>query len=313
MRRTQIATQAPKRDWLWLASVLMFLGGLIAAPSIAATTPPELLQSVEQLRAEIELIRRHVGKRPPRERTFRLEGANATQVYFQAQTLFRKCNRLAQQYAGASRQAPPPAPEQDADGDAVLQVINQSREQLALVFNVLDIEATNESQRLRRRADYSDVMHDIIEAGYVLNRLLNEPADWSEIYDRTLQMLAYVGGALPAAQRYPELPAYECCKQPQDVYAALLAAMEAARPLAEAQEISLIRVIAGKQAEAGASTSTVFDLTTTMLHDLAELTLRMDTEDVALPEYERPARIFPAHVLQLAQVLASQLEQVKGE
>ena len=129
-----------------------------------------------------------------------------------------------------------------------------------------------------------------------------------QIYDRVYQAVTYVGGVLPAETRYPQLEGFTCCKMPQDVYVHMLGTMEAARPIAEKHNLQLIRVIADKQAEGGASREVVYDLTTTLVSDLGELTLRMDGEDVAGPEYPRPVRIFPAHVFQLAVALRKQVE-----
>jgi hypothetical protein len=46
---------------------------------------------------------------------------------------------------------------------------------------------------------------------------------------------------------------------------------------------------------------------------LPSVPLRLDGDDVSAPEYERPARIFPSHAYQLAQVFHQQVELlIKG-
>ena len=94
---------------------------------------------------------------------------------------------------------------------------------------------------------------------------------------------------------------------PEDVYQRLLAQLEGARPIAESVDLTFVRIESRKRPPNGASTGTVYDLTTTLLYDLGELTLRLDGEDIAAPGYPRPVRIFPAHVYQLAAVLGEQL------
>ena len=66
---------------------------------------PELHQRVGVLLGEIDQIRRVLGIYPPPERVFMIRDAETRQVFYQAQTLFRKSNTLAQEIAGIS----PPA------------------------------------------------------------------------------------------------------------------------------------------------------------------------------------------------------------
>jgi hypothetical protein len=248
-----------------------------------------------------------LGVQPPPERDFVIRDATPRQVFFQAQTLFRKCNTLAQEIAGISRQAAAQAPAEEIRTADVQAVVKAAREQLGYVNAALVINDQLEVPVLNRRSTNGDVLRDIVQAGYFLNELTIRQADWPSIYDRILQMVTYVGGALPEDERFPALPAFECCKMPEDVYQRLLGQMEASRPLAESVELFFMRIESRRRPPNGASKGTVFDLTTTMLSDLAELTLRLDGEDVPMPAYERPARIFPSHAYQLAGVLGEQL------
>jgi len=295
-------------------SVSVWLGALGVCGSLAhaeGINPPQLYQNVGTLANELEQIRQVMGKRLPRKRSFSLADVEPRQVYFQAQTLFRKCNSLAQEVAGISRRAPPPAPEQAISPDDVYALIDQARNELAYVKRALAIDQDAMVPKIERRRQPADVMHDIIEAGYVLNQLTDQHVDWPQIYDRVFQATTYVGGVLAEDERYPDLPPFQCCKMPQDVFDTLAAAMEAARPSAEQVSLKLIRIIPGEAAEGGASPSTVFDLTTTFVSDLAELTLRMSGEDIDGPSYDRPPRIFPSHVVQLAKVLEQQIVRLQ--
>lgn len=284
--------------------IVVFAGSEVLAEEL---TPAQVHQHVGALAADVEQIRLVIGKRLPRSRDFRLEEVEPRQVFFQSQTLFRKCNQLAQELAGVSRQAAPYPPDERATTlNDVQEVITLARGQLKYVRDTLGIEEAP-LPRFERRRTSSDVMRDIIEAGYVLNRLIEQTRDWSQIYDRVYQTITYMGGVLPEAARYPAMETFECCKVPQDVYARLALTMEAARPAAEKVDLALIRIILNKQAEGGASTETVYDLTTTLVTDFGELSLRLEGEDIAGPDYERPAKIYPSHVFQLAGVLERQV------
>ncbi len=295
-----------------LAAMLVWL---VSQPSLAAERDdaqqaiqiPQVHQEVGVVLKEIEQIRLVLGIQPPPERDFVLRDADPRQVFFQGQTLFRKCNTLAQEIAGISRQAPAAAPADNIALTDVQMVVRAAREQLDIVRAALDIDEAVAVPGVNNRSTAGDVMRDIIQAGYVLNELTIRQADWPSIYDRVVQMITYVGGTLPEARRFPALPEYECCKMPEDVYQRLLQQMEGARPLAETVDLIFVRIESRKRPPNGASTGTVYDLTTTMLSDLGELTLRLEGEDIAAPSYPRPARIFPAHVYQLAAVLGEQL------
>lgn len=271
-----------------------------------APTDAQVYQEVGVLMKEIEQVRQVLGIRMPRERAFELSNVEPRQVFFQAQTLFRKCNTLAREVAGISREAAPRVPEGEIGPEHVMDVVRASRRQVAHVKQTLGIGEPAEQPRFERRRNAGDVMHDIIEAGYILNELTEEARDWPQIYDRVYQAVTYLGGTLPEDQRYPELDAFECCKMPQAVYARLLQTMESLRPLAAKNNLQLIRVKSIKQAEGGANPGTVYDLTTTLVSDIGELTLRLDGGDVSGPAYPRPARIYPSHVYQLASALEKQ-------
>ena len=257
--------------------------------------------------ADIEQIRQVLGKRPPRSRSFSLADAEPRQVYFQAQTLFRKCNLLAQEMAGVSHVSPPPAPDEETTPADVLVVVQAAQAQLGHVKTTLGIDQASEPPRIDRRRQSADVMHDIIHAGYVLNQISQPHFDWARIYDRVVQLSTYLGGLLPEEQRYPVPEAHACCKMPGAVNQRLRGVMELARPLAESVDLTFVRLIVNRTAEGGPGVDTVYDLTTTLLGDFGELALRLEGEDVAPPDYPRPARIHPSHVYQLTSVLEQQV------
>ena len=273
-------------------------------------TDSHVYQQVGVLRNEIEQIRLLVGERPPRSRSFRVSDVQPRQVYFQAQTLFRKANQLAQEIAGVSRQAPDAAPDREIVAGDVYAMLSAAREQLQVVKEALQITEPVQVPNLPRNRQMSDVMLETVMAMDVFNQLIKERADWPAIYDRLVQIITYAGGALPEGVGYPELPAHDCCKMPQDVIAVLLEAMERIRPVAEDAGLTVIRVESMEAEEGGASTDTVYDLTTTLVTDFAELTLRIGGDDIAPPEYPRPARIFPSHAFQLAQVFDKLVDQI---
>ena len=272
----------------------------------------QLFKSVSELRSEIEQIRVVMGEPLPPTREFRIYDAVPRHVFYQAQTLFRKSNQFAQQMAGVSRQSPRPAPEGDIGAEDVLVVLNDTREQLGLVKSTLGIEGTVPESKPDRRKRTSDVLHAIIEAGRDINFISRRYDAWSTIYDRVLLAITYVGGALPEESRFPPLPPFESGKFPQDVINRILDCMELSRTPAEQHDVAVLRLESIRRTEVGATAIEVLDMATIVLSDLAELTYTMKAEDVPIPDYAHPNRVFPSHVFQLVGVLQAQLEILAG-
>ena len=89
---------------------------------------------------EIEIIREVMGR--PFDDSPRLPASGVSQfeVYFQAQTLFRKSNQLAQEYAGAQRVAAPPLPEGELGPSDTHAVVAAALEHIRLVKEALGID-----------------------------------------------------------------------------------------------------------------------------------------------------------------------------
>ena len=295
-----------------LLSSLLCLAAVFMAANVrsAEINVGELFKSVSELRAEVEQIRTVMGEPLPPSREYRIHDAVPRHVFYQAQTLFRKSNQFAQEIAGVSRQAPRLAPEGNIGSDDVLQVLNDSREQLGLVKAALGITEPVAEAKLDRRKRSSDVLYELIETGRVINFISGRTVAWTSIYDRVLLAITYVGGALPEEKRFPPLPAFEPGKFPQDVFGRLQQCMELSRSLAAEHGVAVLRLESIRASEVGPTVIEAMDMATLVLSDLAELTYEMEAEDVPLPEYPHPSRVFPSHVHQLVGVLQAQLEML---
>ena len=292
-----------------LLPLLCLAVALVAANARAAEIDAgELFKAVTELRAEIEQIRVVMGEPLPPSREYRIHDAVPRHVFYQAQTLFRKSNQFAQQIAGVSRQASRPAPEGGIGSEDVLLVLNDAREQLGLVRAALGISEPVAEAKLDRRKRPSDVLYDLIEAGRVINFISGRTVAWTTVYDRLLLAISYVGGALPETDRFPPLPEFEPGKFPQDVFARIQQCMELSRKPAVEHDVAIVRLESIRGTETGPTVIEVLDLATIVLSDLAELTYEMEAEELPIPEYPHPSRVFPSHVYQLAGVLEAQLE-----
>ena len=279
-----------------------------AAHAADEITEEQVYTQTELLTLELERIRSYMGVQSPPSRTFRMSGAQPRHVFFQTQIAFRRCNLLAQQLTGISRVSAPVAPEGDPSLADVSAILGATRNQLDIIEETLEATAPlPDAPRIRNR-DISGAMVRIVEANLLLHELTGFKADWADIWDQLIQIMTYVGGALPEESRYPALEAYTPQKSIADVAALLLSIRRAAAPASESVGITEVRTIITNPAEGGSSAEGLSDLTTTYLYDLAEVTHRLGAQDVDPPTYERPVRVFPSHVFQLAKALLIQVE-----
>ncbi|MGI9328024.1 MAG: hypothetical protein ACR2PZ_22580 [Pseudomonadales bacterium] len=268
----------------------------------------QVYSEAELLYREIERVRLYAGVRAPRSREFRMENAQPRHVYFQTQIAFRRCNLLAQQMTGISRAAAPVAPEGDPSLTDTLAIIKAARGQLDVVEQTLEATAPlPEAPKIRKR-DISSAMVRVVEANLLLHELTGYVAEWSDIWDRLFQIMTYVGGALPAENRYPALEEHVPGKSIADIAAHMLAIRAAAAPAFEAVGVSEVRTKIIKPAEGGSSAEGIADLAATFINDFAEVTYRLGAEEVDPPSYQRPNRVFASHVYQLATALRKQAE-----
>ncbi|MDH3641541.1 MAG: hypothetical protein OES38_05565 [Gammaproteobacteria bacterium] len=276
-------------------------------------TAADAYAEAELLLRELERIRQYMGVRLPRSSESRMRGAEPRQVFYQVQGIFRKSNLLANQLSGVSRSKAPVAPETIVSVGDLIDILKATRQQLDIVEEALDISRPLTEPRKIKNPDISATMLLVIDADFLLNRLTGFRAEWSDIYDRVIQIMTYVGGALPEEVRYPALEPHEPGKMPQDVGVELFTARVAAAPASRAAGVSVIETTIVKGEEGGLSAEGVSYLSTTLLHDFAEITFRLRADDIDPPDYPRPARVFSSQVYQLAVALRKQAEMLGAE
>lgn len=294
-----------------LVGFSILLATQVTIPAVYAentVTAADAYAEAELLLRELERIRQYMGVRPPRSSESRMRGVEPRQVFYQVQGIFRKSNLLANQLTGVSRSNAPVAPETVVSVGNLIDILKATRLQLDIVEETLDVARPLAEPRKIKNPDISATMLLVIEADFLLNRLTRFRAEWSDIYDRVIQVMTYVGGALPEEVRYPALEPHESRKVPQDVGVELFAARTAAAPASRAVGVSVIEATIVRREEGGLSAEGVSYLSTTLLHDFAEITFRLRADDVDPPDYPRPARVFASHVYQLAVALRKQAE-----
>ena len=271
---------------------------------------PLLFVLASEVAEEVELIREVMGR--PFDDSPRLPASNVSQLeaYFQAQTLFRKANQLAQENAGAPRLAAPPLPEaalRPADTHAVLL---QAREQVRLVKDALGIE-TEVSAQPRGSSSVTGVFMTIIDVNRQLNLLLDAPIAPSDVFDQVSLAVLYCAGILSkyGVNDVPPPAPFDGYKRPGDVYALLLQAIDQVSDISRGAGVNMLRLSTARNIPDDIEPGHVYDIARILVATLATLADALDAEEVFI-DLDQPERIFPTQVYERATILQRQLVQL---
>lgn len=271
---------------------------------------PAVFALASEVAEEVELIREVMGR--SFDDSPRLPASNVSQleVYFQAQTLFRKANQLAQEIAGAPRLAAAPLPEavpQPADTHAA---ILQAREQVRLVKNALGID-TEVAVAPIGSGSVTGVFMTIIDVNRQLNLLLDTPIGPSDVFEQVSLAVLYCAGILSTygVNDIPPPEPFDGYKRPGDVYALLLQAIDQISDISRDAGVDVLRLSTSRNIPDDIEPGHVYDIARILVSMLALLTDAVDADDV-FPTLEEPLRIFPTQVYERATILERQLVQL---
>ncbi|MCY3818087.1 MAG: hypothetical protein OXH52_01805 [Gammaproteobacteria bacterium] len=279
-------------------------------------TPAHVYQAVDQLSANVGLIREVMGRPEASADPWVVIDAQPRHVFYQALTLLRKANRLADELGAAERVAPPPLLEEEIAPANVLSVVSLARGQIDAVRHELGMTYGAEARDLDPGREPRDVMREIVQASRQLNFLLDRQFKPEDVYGRLELAATYVAGALTEHESelaYGRLPPFEPGKMPADVYRRVLECLELTTVIGEKHGISMLKLNLRRELRRrDIAPADVYDLATTLLSELAYLTLVLDARDVEAPPVERPRHVFPSHVYRLAGMLQDELARLEA-
>jgi hypothetical protein len=271
---------------------------------------PTVFVLASEVAEEVELIREVMGR--SFDDSPRLPASNVSQLeaYFQAQTLFRKANQLAQEIAGVPRLAATPLPEaapQPADTHAV---ILQAREQVRLVSDALGID-TEVAVVPIGSASVTGVFMTIIDLNRQLNLLLDTPIAPSDVFEQVSLAVLYCAGILSTygVNDIPPPEPFDGYRRPGDVYALLLQAIDQVSDISRDAGVDVLRLSTSRNIPDDIEPGHVYDIARILVSMLAMLADAVDADEV-FPTLEEPLRIFPTQVYERATILERQLVQL---
>ncbi len=300
------------KNWLCLLAAVSAVG----ATSAAEIEPPDVYQAVRQVSQDIELVREVMGRPKLEADAWVVEHAEPRHVFYQAQTLFRKVGRLNRQLTGGES-VMPPVPTDEIEPQHVLQVIHAAQEHVETIREELGINYRSELPAREADREPKDVFRETVQLGRQLNLMLDRPIQPQDVYAQLELAATYVAGALTTDESEPiygELPPFEPHKVPADVYRRVLECLGIAQDIGEENGISVLQLNLRRELRRrDIMPSDVYDLATTVLAEVAHLTLTLDAFDVDVPPIERPKHIFPSHVYQVASMLQEELARLESQ
>ncbi len=271
---------------------------------------PDVYALASQVADEIEIIREVMGR--PYDDSPRLPATGVSQfeVYFQAQTLFRKSNQLAQEFAGTARIPAPPVPEGELQPSDTHAVVAAALEQVTQVKEALGIDMQLPEQS-RGSASATGVFMTILDTNRQLNLLLDVPILPRDVYEQVTLAVLYSAAILAnqgVEDHVPDAEPFGGYRRPADVYRLLLNSADVLSRMAEKSGVSVLRLSSRRNIPDDIEPGHVYDVARILVAGLAILSDALDAQDV-FPELEQPELIFPTQVYARATVLLQQLEQ----
>lgn len=271
---------------------------------------PDVYALASQVADEIELIREVMGR--PFDDSPRLPATGVSQfeVYFQAQTLFRKSNQLAQEYAGTARIPAPPVPEGELQPGDTQSVVAAALEQVVLVKEALGIDMQLPEQS-RGSASATGVFMTILDTNRQLNLLIDVPILPRDVYEQVTLAVLYSAAILAnlgIEDHVPDAEPFNGYRRPADVYRLLLNSADVLSRMAEKSGVTVLRLSSRRNIPDDIEPGHVYDVARILVAGLAILSDALNAQDV-FPELEQPEMIFPTQVYARATVLLQQLEQ----
>ncbi len=294
---------------------LAALGATVAqADAHEGVDAPDLDVVLERVRAEVDLLRFHMGKPGNTQGSPTVDDVQPHEGFLQAQNLFRKANRLARELVGAPRRSPPVAPPDHSDvmiGD-IYDPLAAALEQILDIKTKLGItEQVDTPERVPTR-DLTSVYRVMVQTNRQLNLMTESTFSAGDVYDQISLAITYAGGilsAFPETDPIPEALPFEAGKSPDDVYRQLSDCMRLNRDIANAVGLQLLRYDARGFRRAEALQSDVYDLATLLVSYISYVATRLEAPEI-YPDIAKPKYVFPSHAYKHVGILRQQLTQI---
>ena len=272
--------------------------------------PGDVLSRVELTRAELELIRRELGKPTFRANITRVQDTAPREVWFMAHALYDKADRLAFEHVKTSGAHTGSIDTAAITPYHVWLMVNKTFMRLQAVKTALNIPELSEEVLSPDSTTPSDVIQSMIKANQELGKLLSQqvaPADVFQQVTRAINLNAQLLAVFEGTPSIPPLPAFERRKTPGNVYRRMTRCFELIGKIAQLSDQRILSVDTDSLYSGSIEPGDVYALTTLVVAELSYFHALLGDAKPAAQAYH-PGKKTPAHVFQRVGILQAQLE-----
>lgn len=295
-------------------AAVVYLSAFCSAESAQAVDNRDVFLLASEVADDTELIREVMGR--PYDDSPRLPASEVShrELYFQAQTLFRKANQLAQDFEMSERRSAPPAPaDREIQAADVYAVVESAFEEIGRVKGALGIEEQLEPLRRETEISATGVFMTIIDVNRQLNLMLAEPIRARDVFEQVSLAVSYGAGILSSLEvggkEWLSAQSFDGHKRPADIYGQLLECIDLVSRIARRVDVSVLSLSSRRNIPDDIEPGHVYDIATILVADLATLAIALDADGID-PGLPTPQRIFPTQVYERSGVLQRQLELI---
>lgn len=273
--------------------------------------PADVYARVKLLSAELDLVRLAMGKPKEKQMVLSVSNASPREVYFQADSLFVKANRLAYEVRGHLGTKPKLVNKNIAPAH-VWQLVDASLKQILKVKMRLGIK--KQAQELMQPNDRTptDVFNALLQANQQLNILLQQPFSPSDAYQQLTRAINYTEQLLKrynVDERIPKAPALVMNKTPEDVFKRLTQCIEIIESIAKRSDIRMLDINVNQINLHQVTPSNVYDLASIIVSEVQYFGTKQKNFEVIesfYPGYKTSSQVF-----QRSAILLEQLKQLE--
>lgn len=286
----------------------------MAAENPTATIgPPQVLQKVEAVQADVGSIRFLMGAPQDQPPAFTVHNAAPHEVFFVALALFRNANRLSFEHVRLTA-AEPAVPKGKIIPADVHRVILAAQQRIDLVKESLGIDQPATLNPLQPAAVPADVFTALVNTNRQLSLMLERrfsPGDVFEEVSRGVAYAARIVEALGSNTGVPDAPSFEAGKKPADVYRRLLGCYERIKKVADQSSVAMLELKVELESIDSVTPSDVYSIAALIEAELAHLHSRLPDADAPRKVYYA-GRKFLSHVYRRVGILERQLTELEG-
>ncbi len=275
--------------------------------------PADVLSRVQWVRKEIGLISKEIGKPEVAATDVSITGAAPREVYYWAETLYHKADRLAFELASTRGTKLQIVDATSLRPFHVWQNVDQALQSIQAVKTRLGIPEKIVEQESAKNTTPSDVFEALAQASHEINQLLIQrisPADVFQQVTVSVNTMAQLLGSLQENTRIPNPPKFERFKTPNDVYKRLLDCYDLLSKIAQLSGVKILKFTVPEQSRAIRTPSDVYDLASLIVSELAYFHEQKLNKKLSVKAYF-PGYKTPSHVFQRVGILKTQLKTLQ--